>query len=248
MASVHVIIAFFLLFPNICTSCQVCFSPYHLIHSPQNHHHHHHAAITSSSSAITNSPKVTTAVAIAVAQRRMTANDPSFILQQFLMSLKEKILLNPTTKSKLIGTSATVAIAVGGIAIAHRMTTESTTGRKFGISLRSNDENSKKENSKDMDDKVPSGKDTVKADDENNVSSAMIATIGIYKNFISPLLPPACRFVPTCSQYGVQAIQEFGPTKGVILISWRLLRCSPIGGKGYDPPKWPPVPFTYSSY
>lgn len=79
-------------------------------------------------------------------------------------------------------------------------------------------------------------------------STAMISALGIYKNFISPLLPPACRFVPTCSQYGVQAIEQFGPSKGVILIAWRLLRCSPIGGKGYDPPQWPPVPYTYSSY
>lgn len=80
------------------------------------------------------------------------------------------------------------------------------------------------------------------------MSGLMIASIGFYKEFISPLLPPACRFVPTCSQYGVQAIKEFGPTKGMILIAWRLLRCSPVGGKGYDPPKWPPVSYTFSSY
>ena len=79
-------------------------------------------------------------------------------------------------------------------------------------------------------------------------SALMIGTIGFYKRIISPLLPPACRFVPTCSQYGVQAIEKYGPPKGCILIAWRLLRCSPIGGKGYDPPKWPPVPFQYSSY
>lgn len=84
--------------------------------------------------------------------------------------------------------------------------------------------------------------------EENPMSTAMIATIGFYKEIISPILPPACRFVPTCSQYGVQAIERFGPTRGVILIAWRLLRCSPVGGKGYDPPKWPPVAFTYSSY
>jgi putative membrane protein insertion efficiency factor len=78
------------------------------------------------------------------------------------------------------------------------------------------------------------------------LSAVMVGAIGFYKGWISPLLPPACRFVPTCSQYGVQAIQEFGPGKGSILIAWRLLRCSPIGGKGYDPPKWPPVSYTYS--
>jgi putative membrane protein insertion efficiency factor len=88
-------------------------------------------------------------------------------------------------------------------------------------------------------------------DDETKddfLSVAMIWTLGAYKNVISPLLPPACRFVPTCSQYGVQAIKDFGPTKGVILIAWRLVRCSPIGGKGYDPPIWPPVLFNHGSY
>jgi uncharacterized protein len=80
------------------------------------------------------------------------------------------------------------------------------------------------------------------------MSSSMIGAIGFYKFWISPLLPPACRFVPTCSMYGIQAIKEFGPNKGAILTAWRILRCSPFGGKGYDPPKWPPVFYTYSSY
>ncbi len=83
---------------------------------------------------------------------------------------------------------------------------------------------------------------------KDNISSSMVGAIGIYKNFISPLLPPACRFLPTCSQYGVQAIEEFGPTKGAILTAWRLMRCSPLGGRGYDPPKWPPVSYTHGSY
>jgi len=80
------------------------------------------------------------------------------------------------------------------------------------------------------------------------VSAGMVGAIGIYKNFISPLLPPACRFLPTCSAYGVQAIEEFGANKGCVLTAWRLLRCSPFGGRGYDPPKWPPVSYTYGSY
>ena len=84
--------------------------------------------------------------------------------------------------------------------------------------------------------------------EENAMSAVMLGVIGFYKKIISPLLPPACRFVPTCSTYGVQAIKEFGSTKGMILIAWRILRCTPIGGKGYDPPKWPPVYYTFSSY
>jgi putative membrane protein insertion efficiency factor len=83
---------------------------------------------------------------------------------------------------------------------------------------------------------------------EEVMSESMIMAIGFYKQWISPLLPPACRFLPTCSQYGVQAIKEFGPTKGTILTAWRLARCSPFGGRGYDPPRWPPVSYTYGSY
>jgi uncharacterized protein len=100
----------------------------------------------------------------------------------------------------------------------------------------------------DENDEDQEEKGAVDSQDESPLSTAAIGTLRFYKSFISPLLPPACRFFPTCSQYGVQAIQEFGTTKGCILIAWRLLRCSPFGGKGYDPPRWPPVHFTYSSY
>lgn len=85
--------------------------------------------------------------------------------------------------------------------------------------------------------------------DEKDTSSALLlGSIQFYKNFISPVLPRACRFLPTCSTYGMEAIQQFGPTKGVILTAWRILRCSPFGGRGYDPPVWPPVPYNYRSY
>lgn len=82
------------------------------------------------------------------------------------------------------------------------------------------------------DKKADSEEEKSKPEEEEIMSSSMIMAIGFYKQFISPLLPPACRFLPTCSQYGVQAIKEFGPTKGVILTAWRLARCSPLGGKG----------------
>jgi putative membrane protein insertion efficiency factor len=88
-------------------------------------------------------------------------------------------------------------------------------------------------NSKDKDTETEVNEKETKVEEEGELmSSSMIMAIGFYKKFISPLLPPACRFLPTCSQYGVQAIQEFGPTKGVILTAWRLARCSPFGGKG----------------
>jgi len=108
---------------------------------------------------------------------------------------------------------------------------------------------------KELDDFIENGKDeeadvnaSSKSGSDEVMSSSMIMAIGFYKKFISPLLPPACRFLPTCSQYGVQAIEKFGPTKGLVLTAWRLARCSPFGGRGYDPPIWPPVPYWYGSY
>jgi len=83
----------------------------------------------------------------------------------------------------------------------------------------------------------------------DQVSAAMIGALRGYKTFISPLLPPACRFLPSCSEYSMQAIRELGPSKGLVLTAWRLFRCNPLhfgdGGRGYDPPKWPPVPYDY---
>ncbi len=67
----------------------------------------------------------------------------------------------------------------------------------------------------------------------------LIAPIRFYRYFISPLFPPACRFVPTCSQYAIEAIRVHGPLKGLLLAVRRLLRCHPIkwlgGSQGYDP-------------
>ncbi len=62
-----------------------------------------------------------------------------------------------------------------------------------------------------------------------------------YKNSISPFLPHACRFTPTCSEYMMQAIQIHGLLKGVYMGIKRILKCNPWGGHGYDPvpPKYP---------
>lgn len=68
-----------------------------------------------------------------------------------------------------------------------------------------------------------------------------LALIRFYRTQISPLTPPSCRFVPTCSQYAMTAFRRFGPAKGLALTAWRILRCNPWGGVGYDPPRWPPV-------
>lgn len=74
----------------------------------------------------------------------------------------------------------------------------------------------------------------------NKVGTAMISFIKAYKKELSPLIPPACRFLPTCSVYGVEAIEKFGPTKGAVLTAWRLMRCNPFAGYGVDHPQWPP--------
>ena len=59
--------------------------------------------------------------------------------------------------------------------------------------------------------------------------------IVIYQKAISPLLPPRCRYTPTCSAYGLEAITKFGPWKGGILTLKRIITCHPWGGHGHDP-------------
>jgi putative membrane protein insertion efficiency factor len=59
--------------------------------------------------------------------------------------------------------------------------------------------------------------------------------IRVYQKVISPLLPRACRFYPTCSVYMCQAVRKFGPVKGICLGVRRLLRCHPFHPGGYDP-------------
>lgn len=59
--------------------------------------------------------------------------------------------------------------------------------------------------------------------------------IRFYKRFISPLLPPACRFHPSCSSYALEALHKHGALRGVRLTVWRLLRCQPFHPGGFDP-------------
>jgi len=67
----------------------------------------------------------------------------------------------------------------------------------------------------------------------------LIAPIRLYRLFISPMLPPSCRFTPSCSQYAITAIRIHGPLKGLLFATRRLLRCHPVrwlgGSQGYDP-------------
>jgi putative membrane protein insertion efficiency factor len=67
------------------------------------------------------------------------------------------------------------------------------------------------------------------------MSRVIIVFIRIYKRVLSPLLPPACRFVPTCSEYAMQALEKYGLIKGLYLSVRRVLRCHPFHPGGYDP-------------
>jgi len=64
-----------------------------------------------------------------------------------------------------------------------------------------------------------------------------LRTLQFYKSVVSPWLPPACRFTPTCSEYASEAIQEYGLLRGVIRALARLLRCHPLHRGGFDPLK-----------
>ena len=63
----------------------------------------------------------------------------------------------------------------------------------------------------------------------------VLRAIRTYRRWVSPVLPPACRFYPTCSAYGYEAIAKYGIIRGGRLAVWRILRCNPFGRGGYDP-------------
>lgn len=65
--------------------------------------------------------------------------------------------------------------------------------------------------------------------------SAAISLIQVYRHMISPLRPPACRFVPTCSAYAVDALTEYGLLRGSWLAIVRLVKCGPWHRGGWDP-------------
>jgi len=67
------------------------------------------------------------------------------------------------------------------------------------------------------------------------VKRPVLALLRFYKKNVSPGLPPACRFHPTCSEYAYEAIDKYGIIKGGRLAIWRILRCNPWGGSGWDP-------------
>jgi putative membrane protein insertion efficiency factor len=63
----------------------------------------------------------------------------------------------------------------------------------------------------------------------------LLRMLAIYKDYVSPQLPVACRFTPTCADYAAEAVTRHGALGGTLLALWRLLRCHPLGGRGLDP-------------
>ncbi len=69
----------------------------------------------------------------------------------------------------------------------------------------------------------------------NPIGAILRGAIGLYRLFISPILPRSCRYHPTCSAYAMEAIMRHGAVRGTGLAVWRIARCHPWGGSGYDP-------------
>lgn len=67
------------------------------------------------------------------------------------------------------------------------------------------------------------------------IRSAVLGLLRAYKWVLSPVLPPACRYVPTCSEYAMEAVDRHGVLRGACLAVWRVLRCHPFVKGGFDP-------------
>lgn len=68
-----------------------------------------------------------------------------------------------------------------------------------------------------------------------NMKNIMISLIKIYRKYLSPLKSTKCPYFPSCSEYGLEAIEKYGALKGGMLALWRILRCNPFSKGGYDP-------------
>jgi uncharacterized protein len=66
---------------------------------------------------------------------------------------------------------------------------------------------------------------------------AVLEILKLYKTFLSPFLPPACRFTPTCSEYAMEAVEKYGAFRGTWMGVKRILRCQPFCKGGHDPVK-----------
>ena len=67
------------------------------------------------------------------------------------------------------------------------------------------------------------------------MKALLLSLIRFYRRAVSPLRPPCCRFIPTCSEYALEAVEKYGALKGGWLAFKRILRCNPFHHGGYDP-------------
>jgi uncharacterized protein len=72
------------------------------------------------------------------------------------------------------------------------------------------------------------------ADRRGPLAALLAGAVRAYQLGVSRYTPPTCRFYPTCSQYGIEALQTHGPAKGILLAAWRVLRCNPWSRGGTD--------------
>jgi hypothetical protein len=69
----------------------------------------------------------------------------------------------------------------------------------------------------------------------NPIRALFVGLIRAYQLILSPGLPGRCKYYPSCSQYALDAVKEYGALRGVVLAGWRILRCNPLSYGGYDP-------------
>ncbi len=67
------------------------------------------------------------------------------------------------------------------------------------------------------------------------MTEVVLRALRAYRRHVSPLLPPACRYTPTCSEYAMEAVERHGTVKGLALAAKRVLSCNPLSRGGYDP-------------
>ena len=68
------------------------------------------------------------------------------------------------------------------------------------------------------------------------IKRLLLAILRLYRRYVSPLKPPTCRYVPSCSEYALTSVEKYGVVKGGLKSLWRVLRCNPFSKGGYDPP------------
>ena len=79
-------------------------------------------------------------------------------------------------------------------------------------------------------------KDEIKVEVNRLIKRIIVLVIKLYQSSVRPFVGGQCRFVPSCSEYAIEAVQQFGTIKGLYMAVKRVLRCHPFGSKGFNPP------------